>query len=43
MNKFLIMCVALYVINKVAYWLEARKQEQLPDPYDTPNTNTERK
>lgn len=28
MSKFLIMCVVLYIINKVAYWHEDRKSKQ---------------
>lgn len=44
MTKFLVMVALLYVINKVAYWAEERRQSKqppTPDPYDpTPNYYT---
>lgn len=51
MDKFLIMCVVLYLINKVAYWHEDRKEQRsrcsehgsvMPDPCKSKQANSKR-
>lgn len=48
MDKFLAMCLILYLINKIVYWYESRKGQRsrcpehgsvMPDPCKSTNNN----